>query len=185
MRFFVSFFDWETLICRRWCNTNEFEKICRDYTQIVYRFLLSLCGNEDLADELTSETFYQAYLHLGKFRGECKLETWLCQIAKNALYKENRRRKRSVPWENLENTETADSFLDALSDREQALKIHQHLHTLSEPYREVFMLRIFGELSFREIADICGKTESWAKVTFYRAKNKIVKAMEEEHEHEL
>ena len=168
---------------RRWCKTNEFEKMCRDCTPIVYRFLLSLCRDEDLADELTAETFYQAYLHLGKFRGECKPATWLCQIAKNALYKENRRRKRNVPWEQLENAEAADNVHDALADKEQALKVHRHLHALGEPYREVFMLRVFGELTFREIADVCGKTESWAKVTFYRAKNKIVEAMEGEHEH--
>lgn len=152
--------------------------MCRNCTPIVYRFLLFLCCDESLAEELTAETFYQAYLHLGEFRGECKPETWLCQIAKNALYKESKRRKRHVPWDKLEHAEGEDSFFDSLSDREQALQIHKHLHTLAEPYREVFMLRVFGELQFREIAGIFGKTESWAKVTFYRAKEKLVKALE-------
>ena len=151
----------------------------------MYRFLLSLCGDEDLANELTSETFYQAYLHIGSFRGDCKVETWLCQIAKNAFYKESTRRKRHVSLETTNDTKTTDDVFDALSDKEQALKIHKYLHNLKEPYREVFTLRVLGELSFREIADICGKTESWAKVTFYRAKNKLIEAMEERHENNL
>lgn len=115
-----------------------------------------MCGDEDLAQELTSETFYQAYLHIGSFRGECKPETWLCQIAKNAYYKEMKRRARHRP---LEEQAEESSFVDALSDKEQALRIHKQLHRLKEPYREVFMLRVFGELSFQEIAAVCGKSD--------------------------
>ena len=144
----------------------DFEQIFREFSPVVRRFLLSLCGDRDLAEELTAETFYQAYLHIGWFRGDCRPETWLCQIAKHALMKEQRRRRRLEPEE-------------ALGDRELALQLHRRLHGLPEPYREVFMLRVFGELRFREIADICGKTESWAKVTFYRAKNKLLEEREE------
>ena len=140
--------------------------------------MLSLCGNESLAEELTSETFYQAYLHIGQFRGDSKIETWLCQIAKNALIKEQKRRSRFASPDALENTVYDRNVFEALANREQALQIHRHLHTLKEPYREVFMLRVFGDLSFKEIADICGKSESWAKVTFYRAKNKLIEDME-------
>lgn len=153
--------------------------MCRDCTPIVYRFLLSLCGNGSLAEELTAETFYQAFLHIDKFRGECKPETWLCQIAKNAFYRESKRTRKNTSLESLEFAEAENNFLDALHNKDQALKVHRHLHTLGEPYREVFTLRIFGELSFREIADICEKTETWAKVTFYRAKNKLIEVMEE------
>lgn len=169
---------------KRVIATNEFEKMREDCASIVYRFLLSMCGNEDLAEELTSETFYQAYLHIDKFRGECKPETWLCQIAKNALYKEARRTKRIIPWDQFR-TEKADGgdLLEELSDKEQTLKIHKHLHHLSEPYKEVFMLRVLGELRFQEIADLFGKSESWAKVTFYRAKSKLVELMEVENGH--
>ena len=159
---------------------DEFEKIRQSCASIVYRFLLSLCGNEDLAEELTSETFYQAYLHLDQFRGDCKVETWLCQIAKNALYRENRRLKRTVPWEQMEDTQVEDGVLERLSDREQAASIYRHLHSLSEPYKEVFLLRVLGSLKFKEIGDIFGRTETWAKVTFYRAKDKLVERMEEE-----
>lgn len=159
---------------------DEFEQVFRTYSPVVYRFLLSLCGDEDLAQELTSETFYQAYLHIGKFRGDCKPETWLCQIAKHALYKEHKRRKRSLSQEPPEEVIAEEHFFEALYSREQALQLHRHLHALPDPYREVFMLRVFGELSFREIADICGKTESWAKVTFYRAKNKLLEKWEDQ-----
>lgn len=162
--------------------TDEFEKMSQDCTSIVYRFLLSMCGNEDLAEELTSETFYQAYLHIDKFRGECKPESWLCQIAKNTLYKETKRTRRIVPWEQLETTGTDEDILEGLSKKEQSLKIYGHLHQLSDPYKEVFMLRVLGELRFKEISDIYGKSESWAKVTFYRAKNKLIELMEEENE---
>lgn len=159
---------------------DDFQQIFQNFTPVVYRYLLSLCGDDDLAQELTSETFYQAYLHMGKFRGDCKPETWLCQIAKRALWKEQKRRRRTVSPESLAEVPAEERLLEALSDKEQALRLHRHLHALSEPYREVFMLRVLGELSFREIAAICGKTESWAKVTFYRAKNKLLEKMEDQ-----
>ena len=157
----------------------EFDAIFKEFTPMVYHFLLSLtCGNESLAEELTSETFYQAYLHIGQFRGDCKIETWLCQIARNALIKEQKRRNRFADTDILKNTAADTDVFEALANREQALQIHRHLHTLKEPYREVFMLRVLGELSFKEIAGICGKSESWAKVTFYRAKSKLIEDME-------
>lgn len=157
----------------------DFEKVCRECYPTVYRFLLSLCGDEDLAEEITAETFYQAYLHIDKFRGDCKTETWLCRIAKNTLYKETRRKKRNIPLEEMREQTVDVGVLDRLGDRQQAQEVHRRLHELSEPYRDVFMLRVFGELSFRQIGDIFKKTESWAKVTYYRAKSKLVEAMEE------
>ena len=78
----------------------------------------------------------------------------------------------------LEDLEAENNLFEAVSNKEQVLQIHKHLHLLKEPYREVFMLRVFGELSFKEIADVCGKSESWAKVTFYRSKNKLIEEME-------
>lgn len=167
--------------------TDEFEAVRRRCAPIVYRYLLSLCQSEDLAEELTAETFYRAYLHIGQFRGDCKIETWLCQIARNAFRKELRRRKRLVPWETLE-SETAgqeEPLSEALSRKEQSARIHRLVHRLPNPHREVFLLRVFGELRFREIADLFGKSESWAKVTFYRAKNKVIQWMEEENGHDL
>lgn len=155
---------------------HEFEAIFQDLSPVVFRFLLSLCGDKGLAEELTSETFYQAYLHIGQFRGECKIETWLCQIARNALRKEQKRRGRIAQQDDFEGAEA--DFFEAIANKETAMQIHKHLHLLKEPYREVFMLRVFGELSFREIGDICGKSEVWAKVTFYRAKSKLIENLE-------
>lgn len=160
----------------------EFESIFKEFTPVVFRFLLSLCVDESLAEELTAETFYQAYLHIGQFRGDCKIETWLCQIAKNTLYKEQKRRGRITQGNCLEDLEAESNLFEAVANKEQVLQIHRHLHLLREPYREVFMLRVFGDLSFKEIADVCGKSESWAKVTFYRAKNKLIEDMEGKHE---
>ena len=160
----------------------EFESIFKEFTPVVFRFLLSLCVDESLAEELTSETFYQAYLHIGQFRGDCKIETWLCQIAKNALYREQKRRGRIAQGNYPDDLATESNLFEAAANKEQALQIHKHLHLLKEPYREVFMLRVLGELGFKEIADVCGKSESWAKVTFYRAKNKLIEEMEKEHE---
>lgn len=157
---------------------HEFEEVFQKFTPVIFRYLLSLCGDVRLAEELTSETFYQAYLHIGQFRGDCKIETWLCQIAKNAFYKEQKRRKRFVDRESSQNTTNNDAFFEALEDKEQVLKIHKYLHLLREPYREVFMLRVFGDFSFKEISEVCGKSESWAKVTFYRAKSKLIEDLE-------
>lgn len=162
-----------------------FEELFGEYTPVVYRFLLAQCGNAELAEELTSETFYQAYLHIGSFRGDCQPQTWLCQIARNALYKEQKRRQRHLPLESWGKEDIAEDVFDRLSDREQAMRIHKHLHKLGEPYREVFMLRIFGELSFKEIAAVCERTESWAKVTYYRAKEKLIAEMEDYNEDQL
>ena len=175
----VSFFDLPTLIYENEVmSLQEFEVIFKDFSPVIFRFLLSLCGDADLAEELTSETFYQAYLHIGQFRGNCKIETWLCQIAKNALFKEQKRRGRITGLDDFEKVEADNKIFDAIANKEQAMQIHKHLHLLKEPYREVFMLRVFGELSFGEIADICGRSEVWAKVTFYRAKDKLIEDME-------
>ncbi len=147
---------------------------------MVYRFLLGLCGDPDLAEELTAETFYRAFLHIGRFRGDCKPETWLCQIAKNTLRKELRRRKRNVSLETAAPMADTRDPLAALLDRDQARTLREKALNLPEPYREVFLLRAEGGLRFRQIADVYGKTESWAKVTFYRAKDKLIKEMEDE-----
>ena len=163
---------------------DEFQEVFEKYAPVVYRFLLSHCQDPELADELTGETFYQAYLHIGSFRGESRIETWLCQIARNALSKERKRRGRLTELDPEAESPSPDLF-SRFSDREQALLIHRQLHALPEPYREVFTLRVFGDLSFKDIAGIFEKTESWAKVTYYRAKDKLIEKMEVEHEDQL
>ena len=156
---------------------DEFDEICRRCTPVVYRFLLSLCKDASLADELTAETFYQAYLHIGTFRGDCRVESWLCQIAKNCFYTAARRRKRQADAP-LEMIPDPGDMEQKLLDRETAMELHRLLHQLDEPYKEVFWMRTFGELSFAEIGRFWGKSDSWARVTYHRAKLKIREGMQ-------
>ena len=149
----------------------DFEMLYNSYSMDIYRFTFLLCKNEDMAKEITSETFYRAICSADKFKGDCSVRVWLCQIAKNIFYNIVKREKFSVemPDDLSDNSDIEDEILD----RSQALEIHKILHLLKEPYKEVFYLRLFSQLSFSEIGEIFEKSESWARVTFYRAKNKI------------
>lgn len=159
----------------------EFKEIYELYETQVYRYLLTLCRDEHMAEELTQETFYRAYMNIKNFQGKCSLYTWLCQIARNILINYRKKKSNQTQELNLDNSIGVESIEKLLIEKEQALQIHKALHRLNEPYKEVFTLKIFGELSYREIADIFGKTESWAKVTCYRAKGQIIKEMEEKY----
>ena len=121
---------------------DDFEKLCQQNKELVYRYLLALCRDVHLAEELTAETFYRAYLHIDRFRGECKAATWLCRIARNAYYKACKKASRQESLENIAETAAAEYFLDRLCDREQVMEIYQALHALQEPYKEVFSLRV-------------------------------------------
>lgn len=157
---------------------DTFDVIFTTYSPLVFRYLRSLCGDAAVAEELTAETFYRAYTHFDSFRGDSKLETWLCAIAKNAYHKHRRRSARMVGADALVTQPAETDFVERFLDREQAQQIYRHVHELGAQYKEVFLLRTIGELSFRDIADIFGKSESWAKVTYFRAKNKINERME-------
>ena len=135
-------------------------RLARDGFAVAACYRSDEAGIASLADELTAEPFYQAYLHIGTFRGDCRVESWLCQIAKNALTKELRRQRRAVPFEETHELAAPDDIFELLADKEQAMRIHASLHRLKEPYREVFTLRVLGELHFRDIADLFGKSES-------------------------
>ena len=149
-----------------------FEVIYSKYSPLVFRYLLSLGVDFLSAEELTAETFYRAYINFDKYKGESKIETWLCAIAKNEYRKDCKRREKVTA------TEQTD-LVDRLLDRDQAISIYKTVHSMAEPYKEVFLLRVLGELSFKEISHIFGKSESWAKVTFFRAKIKVVEKREE------
>lgn len=158
----------------------SFEQIYLQYYKPVYAYLMTLCQNEELASELTQETFYKALDAIDGFKGGCALNVWLCQIAKNTLTDTYRRQKRELPP--LDDTLTdvpspAPLPGEELEQREGALSLYQKLHALPEPYREVFWLRVYGELTFAEIAALHHKTESWARVTFYRARMKMKEAI--------
>ena len=147
----------------------EFEEVYRLYFRDVYRYCLALTRDEQTAEEVTQETFFKALNAIDKFDGRCKLYVWLCQIAKNTYFSMGSRGKRQeiLPEEPGENLE------EKLLTKESAFEIHRILHSLEEPYKEVFSLRTFGELPFRQIGELFGKTESWARVTYHRARLKI------------
>lgn len=139
----------------------------------VYKYLLALCQDPDLAEELAQETFFQAIQHIDRFRGDCRLYVWLCQIGKNQYLSWLRRSKRREDVAELDQLPNSGDLEDALLDREASMALHRKLHALPEPYHEVFSLRVFGELSFGQIAQLFGKTESWARVTYQRARLKL------------
>lgn len=155
----------------------EFNEIYASYGKPVYRFLLRLSGDADLAEELLQETFYQALIHIEKFQGRSSLYTWLCQIGKNAWLKECRRRSRmdDTPWEDLKLPDPSPTPEAAAIRKDQLSRMRQAILKLDEPYKEVFILHTYGELPLRQIAELNEKSESWARVTYYRAKSKIAK----------
>lgn len=162
-----------------------FEQVYEFYFKDVYRYVLTLCHNVGEAEEITQETFCQALKSISSFRGECTMFVWLCQIAKHLYFARWKREKRmsGQEIEAVQNNarQTSLSIEQRLADEADAMMLHQHLHHLQEPYKEVFMLRVFGELSFKKIAQIFGKTESWARVTYHRAKLKMISEMEDEN----
>ena len=138
------------------------------YFDDVYRYLLSLSGSESVAEELTSETFFRAMDALDRFRGECSVRVWLCQIAKNLYYSQLRREKRLAPLEDCRIAE--ERHEEELEDHSEAARIQELLHALREPYKE----------SFRDIGALFGKTENWACVTYHRAKRMIREGLEDD-----
>lgn len=157
-----------------------FESIYEFYFNDVFRFLRGLTQNEHLAEELTQQTFFKALKSINQFRGDCDVYVWLCQIAKNNYFSYLKRQKLISNLDEISNfIPTQDNFEHMLMDKELAFQLHQVLHTLKEPYKEVFSLRVFGELPFRQIGLLFGKSEHWACVTYHRAKEKIQKEMEE------
>ena len=152
---------------------DDMSAIYRQHAQTVYKFLLAQCHDPDLAEELTQETFYQAVRSIGRFDGSCKVSVWLCQIAKHLWYQHLRKHKQEVPMPDEPPEIPVPSSEDGLLEREGQLELLRSIHSLPADAREVVYLRAFGGLSFREIGDVLGKTETWARVTFYRSKEKL------------
>lgn len=148
----------------------------REHARMVYCFLKSLCYDDETAEELTQETFYQAVRCANKYDGTCKVSTWLCQIAKHLWYREQERRTKQGT-KLLEDNLISDNKLpdEEICIREEKMELFRKVHVLDETAKEVVLLRVTGAFSFREIGEIFGKNENWARVTFYRAKQKIMK----------
>ena len=159
----------------------EFEKIYQDNFSVVYRYLLKICHNQHLAEELTSVTFFKVINSIDKFEGKCTITSWICQIAKYSYYGYLRKNKRLVELNSMiEQMDMESDMEEQLIDSMISKEIHKVVNGLDEPYKKVFHLRIFQELSFKQIASIFGKTENWACVTYHRARNKVRERMEEE-----
>ena len=157
---------------------DQFERLYETCYMRVFSYVMTLTGDRIHAEEITQETFFRAFSRQSSFRGESDEVTWLCAIAKNFFLDEKKRQGRTEPIPE-EETDRGKSVEQTAEDRDTSFRIHMALHALEEPYREVFELRVFGELSFREIGMIFGKTENWARVTYHRSKIKLQERMDE------
>ncbi len=159
----------------------KMDSVYREYAEFVYKYLLSLCHDENTAEELLQETFYQAVRSSKKYDGSCKVSTWLCQIGKHLWYQELDRRSKKSTSPLDERIPSSDSNLEEqFCQKDSLMNIFRRVHILDETSKEVFFLRITGDLSFREIGEIFSKNENWARVTFYRAKQKIMKGLNQD-----
>ena len=150
------------------------KKIYEEYFETVNKYLFCLTHDNDISEELTQETFYKAVQKINTYKGECKISVWLCQIAKNLWYDQCRKKKKIINIEeelfDIQAIETTES---QVISNEEKISLYKKIQKLDDKTREVIYLRITGELSFKEIGTILNKTENWARVTFYRVKNKL------------
>lgn len=158
----------------------DFETIYARYFRKVYSFILSLSRNAHTAEEITQETFYRVLKNPDAFQGRSSVDTYLCGIAHNLYVSSLRKQKRRAPEKELD---ALPAQLDVEGDflsRDTARQLHLLLHCLEEPYKEVFTLRVFGELPYAEIGALFQKGEGWARVTYYRARQKLQQMLKEE-----
>ena len=166
----------------------EFGDLYDDYAKMIYRYIYLKCKDANLAEDIVQITFLKAITHIDTFQGKSKISTWLCQIAKNEYLNHCRKQDRHLSYEeyiekngepaSLQNPPPHNTVIEGLIAKEQADSIHRILHDMKEPYKEVFMLRIYGEYSFGEIGELFDKNDTWARVTYYRAKEKILQESE-------
>lgn len=161
----------------------EFEEIYNTYFKDVYLYILRLSGNEHIAEEITSDTFFKAMRSINSFRGECDVRVWLCRIAKNCYYSYIKKSRRTEHVDEAEMQQIPDptpSVAEESARRDEIKHIECILRDVKEPYKEVFMWRVYAALSFKQIAEMFGKTENWACVTYHRARKMIKERLEEE-----
>ncbi len=157
----------------------EFERIYQEYFRDVELYIRAICKYESLAEELTAQVFFQALKALPSFRGDCDIRTWLCAMGRNCYLSHLRKAKHTEDLGDVEIPDPRKSIEETIADKQQALQIHRVLHDLPEPYKEIFSLRVFGQLSFQDIGGLFGRTANWACVTYHRARQKIQDKMEE------
>lgn len=151
------------------------EEIYKENFDIVYKYIFCLTNNKYIAEEITQDTFAIAVKEIKKFRGECKISVWLCQIAKNQWYKELKRLKKNkiIPLDNIEETISDENIEELILEKDEKNELLKKIQKLDKTSKKVIFLRISGELSFKEIGKIMGKSENWARVTYYRGKQKL------------
>ena len=160
-----------------------FEEIYNAYFKDVYLYILRLSGNEHIAEEITSDTFFKAMRSIDSFRGECDVRVWLCRIAKNCYYSYIKKKRKTEHVDEAEMQQIPDptpGVAEESARRDEIEHIERILHDVKEPYKEVFMWRVYAALSFKQIAEMFGKTENWACVTYHRARKMIKQRLEEE-----
>lgn len=160
----------------------DFEKIFHDNRDFIFRYLMKKVRNVSLAEELTQETFFRGYMNYASLREKEKISVWLCSIAKNLYYSWCREQKKMSCMDEALLEKESETLEETVVKKEMSQQIQQILQTLEEPYKEVFMFHALGDVSLKEISAIFGKSESWARVTFYRAKQKIMEKMRCEYE---
>lgn len=153
----------------------DIEQIYKEYFETVNKYLFCLTHSNDIAEELTQETFCKVVQKIDTYKGDCKMSVWLCQIAKNLWYDRCRKNNRIINVDEtaLLNLQSLDITEDTVILNEEKISLYKKMQSLDEKTREVIYLRITGELSFKEIGIILDKTENWARVTFYRGKQKL------------
>ena len=156
----------------------EFEEIYTTYFSDVYMYIRRLSRDEHLAEEITSETFFKAMNSIESFRGDCDIRVWLCQIAKNCYFTYLKKAKRIDSIEDIETAEQSENFEERFLQKDAAMQIQKVLHDIPDPYKEVFMWRVFAEMSFKQIGQIFHKSENWACVTYHRARKMIKERLE-------
>ena len=155
----------------------EFEKLFNQNRDFIFKYLMKMTRDATLSEELTQETFFRAYMNFASLRQKEKASVWLCQIAKNTYFSWYNAQKKIATLDDFEDTSSGESVEDALVQKELSQKALACLHELEEPYKEVFMLAVFGGFSLTDISALFQKSESWARVTFYRAKQKLSERM--------
>ena len=155
----------------------EFEKLFCEKREFIFKYLMKLSRDYSLAEELTQETFFRAYINFSSLRDKEKASVWLCSIAKNTYFAYCNEQKKKDSTDALEEISDGEDIEEKFIRKELSEKALRCLHDLEEPYKEVFMLSVLGDFSLKEISGLFGKSESWARVTFYRAKQKLSERM--------
>ena len=161
----------------------DMDTIYKKYGEIVYKYVFCLTGNEDITEEIVQETFLVAVKDINKFRGECKISTWLCQISKYIWYKKLKKEKlkKEIPLDMLQDTLfIEDAIEENLWNKEKKIQLFKKLQNFDEDTKNVMYLRIFGNFEYNEIAEIMNKTSNWARVVFFRGKQKLKEELENE-----